>query len=62
MISSGKYDDVFEQLDDKWNATVNVNQVEKPVVIGWHGVSPIAQRTALMKKAMATDHLKYKVV
>ena len=53
---------MFEKLDDKWNATVNVNQVEKPVVIGWHGVSPIAQRTALMKKALFLDHLKFKVV
>jgi hypothetical protein len=53
---------LFFKLDDKFNATVNVNMCEKPVIIGWHGVSPIVKRFNLMRNVLYTDHIKYKVV
>lgn len=47
-------------IDDKWNATVNVNMVEKPAVLAWHGV-PLPQRFLLMKEKMRDDCLVYRV-
>jgi len=47
-------------IDDKWNATVNVNMVEKPVVVGWHGV-PMHERFLQMKEKLINDHLDYRV-
>jgi len=47
-------------IDDKWNATVNVNMVDKPVVVGWHGV-PLTQRFLMMKEKLIDDHLIYRV-
>ena len=47
-------------IDDKWNATVNVNMVEKPVVMGWHGV-PLPKRFLMMKEELADDHLIFRV-
>jgi hypothetical protein len=48
-------------IDDKWNATVNVNMVKKPVVMGWHGVMPSINRFLQMKAALADDFLTYRV-
>lgn len=48
------------EIDDKWNATVNVNMVEKPVVMGWHGV-PLHQRFLMMKERLKDDHIDFKV-
>lgn len=47
-------------IDDKWNATVNVNMVEKPVVLAWHGI-PLPDRFLEMKSKLSTDHLIYRV-
>jgi hypothetical protein len=47
-------------IDDKWNATINVNMVENPVVYAWHGV-PITERFLLMKQRLKDDHLIYTV-
>lgn len=56
-----EYPDTVSIIDDKWNATVNVNMVEKPVVMGWHGVSPNTTRFMQMKERLADDHIDFKV-
>jgi hypothetical protein len=56
-----KYTDWVFKMDDKFNATVNVNMCENPVIIGWHGVTPNNKRFALMKQTLYTDHIKYRV-
>ena len=48
------------ELDDKWNSTVNVNIVEKPVVLGWHGI-PLHKRFLMMKERLINDHLEFVV-
>jgi hypothetical protein len=53
-------DETVTVIDDKWNATVNVNLVEKPVVMGWHGV-PLNQRFLMMKEKFINDHIEFKV-
>ena len=55
-----KMPDIVTVLDDKWNATVNVNMVKAPVVMGWHGV-PLYQRFLLMKQKFINDHLDFRV-
>ena len=47
-------------IDDKWNATVNVNMVDKPVVMGWHGI-PVIERIAMMKEQLKDDHIDFRV-
>lgn len=49
------------KLDDKYNATVNVNMCENPVIVGWHGVMPLSKRIGMMKHEMYNDHIKYRV-
>jgi len=61
MVAKDEYKDIFHRVDDSFNATVNVNEVEKPVVKGWHGVVPIAKRLAMMRVECANDFLKFKV-
>ena len=56
-----KESDLVFKMDDKYNATVNVNMCENPVIVGWHGVSPISKRFAMMKQALYNDHIKYRV-
>ena len=52
---------IVTEIDDKWNATVNVNMVEKPVVKGYHGVMPIENRFGLMRVDCIEDHIVYRV-
>lgn len=52
--------DAVTVIDDKWNATVNVNMVNNPVVYGWHGV-PINQRFLQMKEKLINDHINFRV-
>ena len=59
---SKEYPELVFKMDDKYNATVNVNMCENPVIIGWHGIMPLNKRFNLMKQMMYTDHIKYKVV
>src|SRR5574341_1895440 len=42
IVKEDRYRDVFHVMEAKWNATVNVNPVDKPVIMGWHGVMPEA--------------------
>jgi hypothetical protein len=62
MVKEDKYQGMFERCADRWNATVNVNECANPCVIGWHGINPIARRTAAMVQALKEDHLKFTVV
>ena len=55
-----EYPGIVSAIDDKWNATLNVNMVDKPVVLGFHGL-PYAQRYSEMKKRFENDHLIYAV-
>jgi hypothetical protein len=52
--------DAVTEIDDKWNATVNVNMVEKPVVMGWHGIL-LHRRFLMMKDKLINDHLDFRV-
>ncbi len=52
---------IVTEIDDKWNATVNVNMVEKPVVKGYHGVVPYINRFNLMRADCIEDHIIYRV-
>ena len=54
-----EYPGVVKPIDDKWNATVKVNEVEKPVIKGYHGV-PYAERYTMMKAETRYDPLIYR--
>lgn len=53
--------DFIKPIEDKWNATVNVNMVDKPAVKGWHGVFPVIDRFNMMRAELLEDHIKYRV-
>jgi len=55
-----KYPDLVFKMDDKYNATVNVNMCDNPVVMGWHGIHPNS-RFAQMRKTLQQDFIKFKV-
>ena len=55
-----KHQGVVFKMDDRFNATVNVNEVNRPVVKGWHGLMP-RPRFEAMKKFFWQDHIKYRV-
>ena len=40
QLVTDKYANIFHKLDDKWNATYRVNEVDKPCIQGWDGVMP----------------------
>lgn len=61
LSNSEKYAGLVVRVNDRFNATVNVNMVENPVVAGWHGVSPLALRLHMMRQAMNNDWLKFRV-
>jgi hypothetical protein len=61
LIADDRYKDAFHVVDDTYNATVNVNEVDKPVVKGWHGIMPPVKRLNMMKKELGKDFLKYRV-
>ncbi len=56
-----KYQETVFKMDDRFNATVNVNEVTKLVIKGWHGIMPIQKRFEMMKKFFWQDHIKYRV-
>lgn len=51
---------VVFRMDDKWNATISVNEVDNPVVKGWHGILP-SDRFNAMRRYFKEDHIKYRV-
>ena len=52
---------VVGHVDDKWNATVNVNMVDKPAVKGYHGISPVINRFNMMRTDFYEDHIRFRV-
>lgn len=60
LVTSDKYKDIFEKLDDKWNATVNVNEVKQPVVKGYHGIYPAVKRLNYMRADLPNDWLEFR--
>lgn len=61
LLASEKYKGLLFRMDDKYNATVNVNMAPKPVIIGWHGVRPLTRRFEMMKEICREDFLNYRV-
>lgn len=61
MVAEDKYASLFHRLDDRWNATYNVNQAENPYIMGWHGIMPEAKRYSMMKEVFKDDFLKFRV-
>jgi hypothetical protein len=61
MIKEDRYKDAFFAMDAKYNATYNVNEVERPVIQAWHGVMPEAKRFAMMREVFKDDHLRFRV-
>lgn len=61
MILEPKYAGMFGVVDDKWNATLNVNPVAVPNVIGWHGIMPVERRLAMMRETLKDDFIKFRV-
>lgn len=61
LAQSEKYRGICANVADTYNATVNVNPVEKPVVMGWHGVMPPEKRLQMMRGAFADDFMKFRV-
>lgn len=55
-----KYPEIVFKMDDKWNATVGTNEVDDPIVKGWHGI-PYGKRFDLMKQTFRDDHIRYRV-
>jgi len=51
---------IVKKIDDKWNATLRVNEVEKPVVRGFHGL-PYPERYKEMINRYKDDPLIYRV-
>jgi hypothetical protein len=52
--------DVVKVIDDKWNSTVRVSEVPKPVVMGWHGI-PVNERYSMMYERFKDDALIYRI-
>jgi len=61
LVKSQKYEAIFHRLDDKWNATYQVNEVEQPCIMGWHGVMPEPRRFAMMRKTFEDDYIRFRV-
>lgn len=57
---SKKHPELVFKMDDKYNATVNVNMCENPVIVGWHGMQT-KDRVVRMKKQFLDDHIRYRV-
>lgn len=61
MVKEEKYSGIFHHMDDKWNATYNVNLVENPCIIGWHGIMPEAKRLAFLKDYVKDDFQRFRL-
>jgi hypothetical protein len=61
LVISDKYREICIAVEDTYNATVNVNQVEKPIIQGWHGVMPPDKRFQMMRTFLSDDFMKFRV-
>ena len=64
----GSFNDLREQMpgivsviNDRWNATINVNEAPDAVVVGYHGIWPHIKRLNIMRLLLKNDFLKYRV-
>lgn len=63
----GSFNDIAQDnpivapVDDRWNATIGVNEVDNPVVLGWHGVQPAEKRLGMMRSKLYNDFLDFRV-
>lgn len=48
-------------VDDRYNATINVNETPQTIVQGWHGIMPPEKRLNMMASALADDFIKFRV-
>jgi len=61
MVKEDKYKDIFTPLDARYNATFNVNMVEHPAIMAWHGVMPESKRYNMMREVFKDDFIKFRV-
>jgi hypothetical protein len=61
LIVKSEYLGLVGQVGDTWNATIDVNMVDNPAVLGWHGIMPPERRLAMMRNTLFDDHLKFRV-
>jgi hypothetical protein len=61
LIEDERYAPYVATLDDTWNATVNVNMVNQPNVLAWHGIMPVEKRLDVMRGVLKEDFLKFRV-
>lgn len=61
LIEDERFTGLVGQVPDRFNATVNVNMVDKPAVMGWHGVMPPERRLTEMRGALASDFIEFRV-
>ena len=48
-------------VEDKYNATIGVNESPETIVQGWHGIMPPEKRLAMMAAALADDFINFRV-
>lgn len=61
LIIKPEYAPHFQEVDDKYNATIDVNEVAKPVIKGWHGVWPMVKRLTMMRNELKKDFLNFRI-
>lgn len=61
LLERHEYAGLVGQVDDRWNATINVNEVSNPAVLAWHGIMTPERRLALMKARLQNDFLEFRV-
>lgn len=61
LAKEPQYKGLIAKIDDKWNATVNVNPSPNPVVKGYHGQGDGLNRINLMKRDFGMDWMNYRV-
>jgi hypothetical protein len=61
LIKSDKYKQHFATRDDKWNSTPPINEVADPVIRGFHGIAPWAERLNTMARAFQDDVFNFRV-
>lgn len=61
MAKEEQYAGIIARVDDTWNATVNVNEVTAPNVMGWHGIMPVDRRLGMMRDTLKDDFIKFRV-
>lgn len=61
LAASDEYADIVASVDDKYNATINVNIVDAPAVKGYHGIMPPERRLAIMHADLRNDYVRFRI-